>query len=172
MSGWVRRAEHYIEGPGYPGVPQLVPWQVVAIFLVSGVVLIPWTVFLFLTLPKDSIAAHWRLAWAGYDVMLLLTLIGTGIRILRKSPKGIIVSTVAGTLLIADVWFDVMLSPTVADRLVAGAMALFVELPIAALCLNVAFSGIKRVEEARVYLRQAGFRVTAHHVVPPDDWPR
>jgi hypothetical protein len=173
VSSWLSRVERYFQGPAESvGLPRLVPWQVIAVFLVSGVVLVPWTIYLFLTLPIHDTVSHWRLAWGGFDIILIITLSGTGVRILRRSPKGIIVSTAAGTLLMADAWFDVLLSSTPWDRLVAGAMALFVELPMAALCLSVAFAAIRRIEEARHYLLQAGFHVTSHHVVPPDNWPR
>src|SRR5258705_371113 len=44
---------------------------VVPLFVLAVVVLVPWIVFLVRSLPSTEAAAHWDIAWAGFDVVEL-----------------------------------------------------------------------------------------------------
>jgi len=39
--------------------------------LCAAIALIPWTIYLGLTLPQSYSAQHWRLTWVGFDILLL-----------------------------------------------------------------------------------------------------
>jgi hypothetical protein len=39
-----------------------------------AVALVPWTLWLTLTLPREHLTHHWRLAWVGFDIVLAVVL--------------------------------------------------------------------------------------------------
>lgn len=99
-------------------------------------VLAPWIVYLMLTLPADYEARRWRLAWVGFDVMLLAGLASTAYFGLRRRQLVVLTSLTTATLLVCDAWFDVMLSYRTNDLLESAASAVLVELPLAAFLLR------------------------------------
>ena len=100
--------------------------------------LVPWVVLLVRFLPSHERADHWDVAWGGFDAVLAVALLAAAITAWRRSPWLPAAAAAAAALLIVDAWFDVMTSPTVADRVVAGAEAALVEVPLAVLCLLAA----------------------------------
>jgi hypothetical protein len=139
-------------------------------FLAAAAVLVPWTVILFLTLPHREDAARWHIAWGGFDTLLILVFASAGIRILRLSPTGALVMASASALLVTDAWFDIMTAPTTGDLIRALVMAGLVELPMAAVCVRAAWRIIGLFNQAKPYLRSAGFTVHHGRLVPPPDW--
>jgi hypothetical protein len=113
------------------------PW-VVPVFALSGIVLVPWIVFLVSTLPSTQAAAHWDIAWAGFDIGLALLLLGVAVAAWRRSPWLEGISTAGAALLVVDAWFDILTSSTNVELGVAIVEALLVELPLAALCFLIA----------------------------------
>jgi len=142
------------------------PWVAPALFL-CAVVLVPWTAFLFVTLPPHYRANHWPLAWGGFDVGLGIALAATALTVARRSPFAEVTATITGTLLCCDAWFDVLTSRGVSDIAQAAASAFLVELPLAALCFWMATNFAHAVEVARPFLRAAGFTVSNNRLVPP-----
>ena len=61
-------------------------------------------------------------------------LVTTGLSIRRGSPAVTRHAAVAATMLVIDAWFDVLNAATGSDVLVAAAMAVIVELPLAYIC--------------------------------------
>jgi hypothetical protein len=106
---------------------------------VSALLLIPWIIYLANKLPRRYIAAHWDLAWTGFDIVLLVTLAITAWAAWRRRQIVIIFSLVAGTLLICDAWFDIMTSHVGRDRTEALLSAFIIELPLAILLLTAAY---------------------------------
>ena len=49
----------------------LVPWWLPSLFVLFAAALAPWIVWLLLTLPSQEVAAHWELAWGGFDSNML-----------------------------------------------------------------------------------------------------
>ena len=145
----------------------LVPQWVPPAFLVCGIVLIPWTALLFVTLPRHYGANHWRFAWGGFDVALALGLAATAVTALRRSPVSEIAATITGTLLVCDAWFDVLTSHGTSAIAQATGEAIFVELPVAAVCFWIARNVAHAMEIAAPYLRAAGFTVEDRKLVPP-----
>ena len=113
------------------------PW-VVPLFALSALVLALWSVFLVHSLPSTHAAAHWDIAWAGFDVGLALLLLGVAVSGWRRSPWLEGTATAAAALLVVDAWFDVMTSSTRLELAVAIAEAVLVELPLAGLCYLLA----------------------------------
>jgi hypothetical protein len=96
-------------------------------------VLIPWTIYLGLTLPDRQLSPHYNIAWVGFDVLELIALGATGYFALRGSRYLALTSAAAATLLVVDAWFDIMTSPR--DQIMqAIVLAVLVELPLAAVC--------------------------------------
>jgi len=135
---------------------QVVGW----VFVVLAALMVPWTVYLSLTLPRHHFAAHYDLAWGGFDAAMLVSLAATAWSALRLHTTLPPLAAVTGTLLLVDAWFDVVMSPTVDERWVALAMAVLVELPLAAVCLWLSVTGhqivVRRLRRARV--RRPGLR--------------
>lgn len=104
-------------------------------------VMVPWTAYLFVVLPRTARAAHFDLAWGGFDVALLVLLALTGWAAVRHLRWLAAVAGASAALLVADAWFDVVTSPTAGERWVALAMASVVELPLAFLCGWLAVRG-------------------------------
>ncbi|SDP21122.1 hypothetical protein SAMN04489867_1744 [Pedococcus dokdonensis] len=103
--------------------------------------MVPWTAYLFVALPRTAPAAHYDLAWGGFDVGLLALLGLTGWAAVRRRRWLGAAAGAAAALLAADAWFDVVTSPTPDERWVALAMAVLVEVPLAVVCAWVAVSG-------------------------------
>ncbi len=97
------------------------------------VVLIPWTVGLGLTLPRDYLVGNWPLAWVGFDVVLLGCLAVTAWALWRQRQIAVPMAMVTAALLLCDAWFDIVTAHTGRCLIVSIATAAMVELPIAAL---------------------------------------
>ena len=117
-----------------PGAePQVVRW--VGIFFVACFVgLIPWTWYLAGTLPERQVSSHYNVAWTGFDVMLAIVLLATGVCVLRRSRFLAVTAAAAASFLVIDAWFDIMTSPPGAQFVEALIMGAVAELPLAAAC--------------------------------------
>ncbi len=95
------------------------------IFLVWAVLLVPWTVYLAAQLPRRALAHNYDVAWAGFDLGMVLVLGAAAIAAFRANRGEILPDRSRQpppSLLLVDAWFDVMTSPP-RDRAVAIAMA-------------------------------------------------
>jgi hypothetical protein len=102
-------------------------------FVLCSLVLIPWTIYLGLTLPSRQLSRHYNVAWVGFDVLLLVALGATGYFAIRQSRYLAVSSAAAAALLVVDAWFDIMTSPR-RQLPQAIVLAVLVELPLAAVC--------------------------------------
>lgn len=146
----------------------LVPPWVPIVFWACAIVLVPWTAYLFVSLPGGYQANHWRLAWGGFDVGLAGALVFTAAAVHRRSPVAEIAATITGTLLVCDAWFDVLTSRGTSD-IVQAALDAVLELGLAALCFWIARNLDRAIETAAPWLRDHGFTVRGHRLVPPDE---
>jgi len=106
--------------------------------IVACTVLVGWIIVLLFTLHRSFHAHYWRLAWVGFDVVLLFGFAATGWAFWRGRQIVIACLLVTGTLLCCDAWFDVMLDLGTSGQWVSIASALVVELPIAFLMFAAA----------------------------------
>lgn len=126
------------------------PW-VGVLFLACAVVLIPWIVYIALTLPDRTLSPNYDLAWAGFDVFLLAAIVSTAVAVLRRSRWLAGVAGWAAGLLVTDAWFDVVTSPTGSDLVQAILLAAAVELPLAGVCIWMAKHAVE-IQDQRVKL--------------------
>lgn len=101
------------------------------VLTVCAVALVPWTVLLALSLPSGYKVHHWRLAWVGFDVLLLAAMAATTLFGWLRHRAVILSGLATAVLLIGDAWFDVSLAFGTPEVWLSAALALFVELPLA-----------------------------------------
>jgi hypothetical protein len=108
----------------------------VELLWVCTLALIPWTIYLGLSLPADYSARHWAAAWTGFDVLELLALAATAYFGWKRRQALIGTATAAATLLICDAWFDITLDLGTPDIWWSLGSAAFIELPLAFFLLH------------------------------------
>ena len=108
------------------------------LFASAALVLVPWIGLLVVSLPCHYSARHWGIAWAGFDAGLALALGLTACAALRRAPWLDRAAVAAGTLLIADAWFNLVTARSTGAIALALTEALAIELPLALLCIWVA----------------------------------
>jgi hypothetical protein len=135
---------------------RVVRWAGPALVLFS-LILLPWIVYLAYSLPSRQVSSDYDVAWAGFDVMLLVALASTGYFAFRRSRYLATAATAAATLLVVDAWFDVMTSPW-GQRLEATALAALIELPLASVCVWLSFHTQQLAERRLVLLLRRGRR--------------
>ena len=79
-----------------------------SLVLVAAIFLIPWTIFLAVTLPKNYKTSHWGTAWVGFDVGLIVFLALSAWAAWRRRHILVFTTIVTATLLITDAWFDIL----------------------------------------------------------------
>jgi hypothetical protein len=126
--------------------PARSPWLGYA-FIVWAVGLGAWSGWLTVTLPHRHLTPNWNIAWGGFDVMMAVALIATGVAAWRGSTWFPTCAVATATLLVVDAWFDIMTSHRGEELASAIVMALVVELPLAALCLLIAWRRTRRGRE-------------------------
>jgi hypothetical protein len=110
-------------------------------FVILGgvaVALLPWTVYLSITLPPRHESAHWDIVWPGLDVGIALAVLATVIGLVRLSPQLPVFASIAGTLLLCDAWFDTVTSQAGSELAWAVVEALVAEVPLALFCFWIA----------------------------------
>lgn len=108
----------------------------VELLAASALGLVPWTVILGLKLPSDYQVHAWRTTWVGFDIMLLIAL-GTTAVLGKRSKRAMVLPALAtAVLLVCDAWFDVSLEFGTSAVWASAALAVFVELPMAAFIVH------------------------------------
>ncbi len=130
------------------GDARVPPLWVAPAFLVIATALLPWIVWLFWSLPDEATAAHWRLAWGGFDIGLASALAATAWLVIRRSSLTLLAAAVTGTMLVCDAWFDVLTSRGTTNVVIAAVLAVVAELPLAVFCFWIARSAERVLEDA------------------------
>jgi hypothetical protein len=115
---------------------------VVMASVTAVVAFLGWITAQALTLPTHYQANNWNVAWVGFDVMLLISLLTTGWAVARHRPWSGTALIVSAAMLICDAWFDVTTASGAAATFVSVGLAAGVELPAAAV---LAWSGRVRI---------------------------
>ncbi len=149
-----RLAESPPDSPNDVTVPDnsLIVRLVGPVFALFSVILVPWVIYLAMTLPQRQVSSHYDIAWVGFDAMECLALASTAYFALRRSMFLATAATVTATLLMVDAWFDTMTTPE-RDVLQPILLSLLVELPLAALCVWLSYHTIHIVERQIILLR-------------------
>jgi hypothetical protein len=116
-----------------------------------GLGIIPWIVYLAMTLPDKQRADDYALAWVGFDCAMALVLAGLAYCAIKRKPATELLAAVAATMLVIDAWFDIVTTEPGAQLAEAVLLAVFAELPLAIICTWVAINA-ERVR-ARAYRR-------------------
>ena len=112
--------------------------------------LIPWTVYLGLTLPDRYVSYDWTATWVGFDLLLLMFMAATAVLGLLRRQLVMMAAFTTGVLLVCDAWFDVMTAAP-ADLWFPVLTAVFAELPLAVLLITGALR-IMRLTANRFWL--------------------
>lgn len=80
------------------------------LYMAAGIILLPWIVYLADTLPRRQFDRHYRAAWVGFDIFLVLVIIRTAYMAFRVDPRVQFPATATATLLAVDAWFDITTS--------------------------------------------------------------
>ena len=142
---------HRLERP----LDELVPAPVVApmrrlrlALMVGGAIgLIPWMVFLVITLPANYVAL-------GFDVLLVAFMVTTAVLVFLRRQLALLTAFTTGVLLICDAWFDVMTAGP-HDLWVSALTATLVELPLAVILIATTLR-ILRPTATRLWLLDPG----------------
>jgi hypothetical protein len=126
---------------------------VAPLLLVVAAALVPWTIVLGYHLPAEHTSEHWDAAWVGFDVAIVCALAATAIGIVRRALWLQAAAAIAAALLLTDAWFDNLLANGHGEHLTAGLEAAFGEIPLALVCLWIAFHA-ERAASAVVALRR------------------
>ena len=137
--------------------PGLMRLRHLAFVIMGGVAiaLLPWAVYLSITLPPKHESAHWDIVWPGLDIGIALAVAATVVGLVRLSNHLPILAAIAGTLLLCDAWFDTLTSQPGTELAWAAVEALVAELPLAAFCFWIAFDA-EAVDAARRLVGRSG----------------
>ena len=130
---------------------RLIRW-VGPMFALFSVVLVPWIVYIALSLPSRRLSPNYDIAWAGFDVLLASGLASSAYFALRRSRYLSAASAATAALLVVDAWFDCMTTPG-SDRWRSITFCFLVELPLAAVCLWLSYH-TEQIGERRILILQ------------------
>lgn len=123
--------------------PRLPHW-VAALYGVLAIILVPWIIYLGISLPVRHVSRHWDTSWVGLDIGIVAMLILNAAFSYAGSKWLVISASFTTALLCTDAWFDVMSAHSGAPLWQALASACFVELPLAALTMLIAIRIVHR----------------------------
>jgi hypothetical protein len=114
-------------------------------YTAAGVFMLPWIVYLAVTLPKRDLDLHYRAAWVGFDCLLAFTIIRTAYMAFRVDQRVQFAATATATLLIVDAWFDITTSGSRSQFIEALILAAFIEIPSALFSRDLARQVNRRI---------------------------
>ncbi len=128
------------------------------VFGLFSLVMVPWTIYIGVSLPSRQLSPNYDAAWAGFDVILLAALASTAYFALRRSRYLSSAASATAALLVVDAWFDVMTTPG-NQRWQSILLAVAVELPLATVCLWLSHHTEQLAERRLTLIRRRGSRV-------------
>lgn len=99
--------------------------------------MVPWVMFLAVSLPNRQNTHGWRVAWVGFDIGLIAVFAALTWLAWRDRQLVLPVLTIAATLLLCDAWFDLALSWGTSDQWTSLITAVLVEVPFAMFLIGV-----------------------------------
>lgn len=118
--------------------PRTLRQWVIAAFAAAGIGLLPWTIWLSESLPPHHESVRWDFAWSGFDTGLALFFLSTAFAAYKRSPWVGALAAATGTMLVVDAWFDIVLESHADELRQSILLAIFAELPAAAICFWIA----------------------------------
>ena len=123
----------------------LIPRWVALLLTAVAAGLVVWTLYLTYALPARHVTDHWRIAWAGFDLGLALTLATTALGVLREAQWVDATAAVSATLLVTDAWFDIVLADPGGERVEAIVLAAIGEIPLALFCVWIVLNAERAI---------------------------
>ncbi len=123
----------------------------------GSIAMIPWLVYLALTLPEDYVAHNWPLTWVGFDILLVGFMLATAVFGYLRRQVLLFAAFTSGVLLICDAWFDLMTAGP-DDVWLSVVTALLVEVPLAIFMIRGA-QRIMRLTMMRLWLLDPAMRL-------------
>ncbi|WP_405064033.1 hypothetical protein OG474_20940 [Kribbella sp. NBC_01505] len=120
--------------PSVRTINRIRKWRT-ALILLCSLALIPWTVYLAVTLPNHYVARNWVATWVGFDILLLATLALTAIAGWKRRVMVFPTAVISGVLLLCDAWFDILTSQR-SDLMQAVLSAVLLEIPLALILIG------------------------------------
>jgi hypothetical protein len=116
----------------------------------GSIAMIPWLVYLSLTLPDNYVAHNWPATWVGFDILLASFMAATAAFGYFRRQVLMFAAFTSGVLLICDAWFDLMTAgPN--DVWLSVVTALGIEVPLAIFMITGAHR-ILRLTMMRLWL--------------------
>lgn len=92
--------------------------------------MVPWCVYLAMTLPATALASNWSIAWVGFDIALAVVAAATAWFAHRGDVRAGVTALAAAVMLVMDAWFDAMTAG--AGLVMSLGLAFGLNLPLAA----------------------------------------
>src|ERR1700733_10208202 len=147
-----------------PAVQAFSRWLRLGLRIGGTIALIPWLVFMAITLPSTYTAHNWPITWIGFDTMLIGFMMATAVLGLLRRQLLLLTAFATGVLLICDAWFDVMTAGP--DTLwLSVATAVLGELPLAAIMISGAVR-VLRLTVMRLWLLEPGMSLWGLPLMP------
>jgi hypothetical protein len=110
---------------------------------VGTLFMMPWLVFLSMTLPAHSSGGAWRTVWVGFDAVLVAAFAATTLTVWFRRQLAAFAMVVTASLLSCDAWFDICLSWGTGEQWGSLASAA-IELPLAIVLASSAATLLRR----------------------------
>ncbi len=98
-------------------------------YLGIALLLVPWGVYLAISLPERAVSENYRLTWVGFDLFLVAAVARVAWLAARRDARIALGAIVVSTLLVVDAWFDVTTSAPGSARTTALLAAVLLEIP-------------------------------------------
>ncbi len=126
------------------------------LYTAAAMALLPWIVYLAVTLPKRNLDLHYRAAWVGFDCLLAFAIIRTAYMAFRVDQRVQFPAIATATLLIVDAWFDITTASSRSQFFEALLLAALFEVPAAVFSLYLARQVNRRIWDLAVARASAG----------------
>ena len=123
----------------------------------AALLLVPWTIYLAVSLPGNHQVRAWGPLWVGFDGIELLLLALTFWLSLQRRAVGLLAAFGTGVVLLCDAWFDLFTSAP-GDLWQAVLAAVVVEIPLAVVLMAGAVRAL-RVVSAQLWFSDPEARI-------------
>ena len=123
----------------------------------GSIAMIPWLVYLSVTLPENYVAHNWPATWVGFDILLVAFMLTTAVLGFLRRQLLVLAAFTSGVLLMCDAWFDLMTAGP-KDIWLALITALLIEVPLA-IFLIIGTQRIVRLTMMRLWRLDPGMRL-------------
>jgi hypothetical protein len=123
--------------------------------MVGGAIgLIPWIIYLDVTLPANYVAHNWPATWIGFDCVLIAFMAATAVLGWLRRQLVVLPAFTTGVLLICDAWFDTLTAGP-GEIWVSVLTAALANLPLAVILITGAVR-ILRLTATRLWFLDPG----------------